>query len=241
MPDGTPVGRLDDPGVRDAYLDELLALVEAVEPIIVSVGIETDFFWQKHPDQWSAFRQMLCEAEGLIAALDEDIHVTTYFTLGSLLDDDGELDPDGAAAMRALQPCIDSVGYSTYPADGTLHLQDIPAGHFTVAAEVAPELPLIIPEFGYRSDGIYSEHEQEQFLRRVLEELSGYEVTAVVWYSLHDQSYLGVEQFFKDAFRFIGLRHFDGTPKRAHALLSRIHSAGRHRAPTRRLAPSRQK
>jgi hypothetical protein len=238
MPDGTPVGRLDDPMVRNAYLDELLALVEAVRPAIVSVGIETDFFWDKHPDQWSAFRDMLCEAEGLIEIADDSVHVTTYFTLSALLDEDGELDPDGTAAMRELRPCIDSVGYSTYPADGSRRLSDLPDGFFNAAAEVAPELPLIIPEFGYRSDGIYSEEEQEAFLRRVLEELSGFEVVAVVWYSLHDQSYLGVERWFQDAFRHIGLRHLDGTPKRSHALLQRIHDSGRHRHPAARLSPA---
>jgi len=62
MPDGTPVGRLDEVEVREAFLTELLALVEAVRPSIVSVGIETDFFWQRHPDQWPAFKEIAWRA-----------------------------------------------------------------------------------------------------------------------------------------------------------------------------------
>jgi hypothetical protein len=193
----------------------------------VSVGIETDFFWESHPDQWDAFREMLCTARDRIEAIDPDIHVTTYFTLSNLIKPDGSPDQEGQAAMRELLPCIESVGYSTYPADGTRRLEDLPAGYFTAASEVAPDLPLIIPEFGYRSDGVYSEEEQEAFLRSAIDELSGEQVIALVWYSLNDQTYLGVDAFFQDWFRHIGLRHLDGTPKRAHVLLGRLHNHGR--------------
>jgi hypothetical protein len=228
-PDGTPVDRLDDPGVADAYLDELLALVEEIEPRIVSVGIETDFFRDSHPDQWTDFRSMLCDARDRIEIFDPQIHVTTYFTLSHLVAADGAPIHDGQAALRELLPCIESVGYSTYPADGTRRLADLPDGFFTAASEVAPELPLIVPEFGYRSDGVYSEEEQEAFLRRALEELAGEQVVALVWYSLNDQTYFGVEGFFQDWFRHIGLRHLDGTPKRALRLLERVHNLGRRR------------
>jgi len=44
IPDGTPVESLDGP-TRAAYLAELEALVVAVGAEIVSVGIETNFFW----------------------------------------------------------------------------------------------------------------------------------------------------------------------------------------------------
>jgi hypothetical protein len=170
---------------------------------------------------------MLCTARDRIEAIDPDIHVTTYFTLSNLIKPDGSPDQEGQAAMRELLPCIESVGYSTYPADGTRRLEDLPAGYFTAASEVAPDLPLIIPEFGYRSDGVYSEEEQEAFLRSAIDELSGEQVIALVWYSLNDQTYLGVDAFFQDWFRHIGLRHLDGTPKRAHVLLERLHNHGR--------------
>lgn len=73
--------------------------------------------------------------------------------------------------MQELRPCLDSVGCSYYPADGVHHLDDIPAGMLTAAAGVDPDLPLIVPEFGYRSDAPYSEAEQEAFLRRAVAEL----------------------------------------------------------------------
>lgn len=232
MPDGTPVGRLDDPAVSAAYLDELAALTVGIRPEIVSVGIETDFFHDRHADQWDAFAAMLCAARTRLLALDPDIHVTTYFTLPTIVNPDGALNPVGQAAFAPLAACVDSIGYSYYPADGFGHLDDVPDGMFTAAAQLAPGLPLIIPEFGYRGgDAVYPEAEQEAFLRRALEELSTRPTVAAVWYSLHDQTYLGVDPSFKNAFSTIGLHRLDGTPKRAWALLSRLHRHGRHRRP----------
>lgn len=105
---------------------------------------------------------------------------------------------------------------------------------------MAPELPLIIPEFGYRSDGSYFEAEQEAFLRRAFEELRSERVVAAVWYSLNDQTYLGVDDFFQEAFRTIGLRNLDGTPKRAYRLLQRLHHLGRRLHRSRNWVPARQ-
>lgn len=220
LPDGTPVERLDAE-TRSAYVAELRALVDAVDPEIVSVGIETDFFWDAHPDQWSDFRTMLCDAADGLRQEHPGIHVTTYFTLPTLVHADLSLDDAGVDALQALRPCIDSVGYSYYPADGTTHVDDIPAGMFTAARAVAPELPLIVPELGYRSDPPYSEEEQETFLRRALDELGGDTVTAVVLYSLYDQSYLGAPEWFKEAFGHIGVLDVGGVPKRAFVLLTR--------------------
>ncbi len=237
LPDGTPAGRLDDPSVAEAYLDELLALAAVIRPRIVSVGIETDFFWQAHRDQWPAFRTMVCTARERLRALDPEVHVTTYFTLPTLVRPDGSPDADGQAALQELEPCIDSVGFSTYPADGVHHLDALPAGFFAAAADVDPALPLIVPECGFPTGGIYSEAEQAEFLRRLLDELAGHPTLAVVWYSLYDQTYLGVAPWFQDAFRTIGLHQLDWTPKAAAALMRRLHTLQSLRHPAGRVGP----
>lgn len=224
-PDGTPVDRLDETA-RAAYVDELEALVEAVGASLVSVGIETDFFLGRHHEQWGDYRAMLCSARDRLRARWPGIHVTTYFTLETLVHPDLAPNGDGQQAMRELLPCIDSVGFSYYPADGVHHLEAIPPGMMIAAAAVGPGLPLIVPEFGYRGgDQVYSEEEQEAFLRRALAELAGHPVVAAVWFSLYDQSYLGAAPFFQDAFRTIGLIRRDGAPKRALTLLARTRSA----------------
>jgi hypothetical protein len=228
-PDGEPVGRLDDPGVAEAYLDELDALVGAIDPEIVSVGIETDLFYERHPDQWDAFRDMLCAARARLKAEDPALHITTYFILDALVRLDGTIDPDGAEALRRLEPCIDSIGYSVYPADGTRHLDDYPNGYLSAASTIVPGLPLIVPECGFRSDAPYSEAEQEAFLRRLIAELENVPTRAVVWYSLYDQTYLGIDASFQEAFRHIGLRSLDGAPKASWALLRDTHALRRHR------------
>jgi len=126
-PDGTPVERLDS-AVRAGYVNELAALVEAVRPAIVSVGIETDFFLERHHGEWGDFRALLCEARERLQAGDPDLHVTTYFTLETLVHPDLSPNTEGQSAMRELMPCIDSVGFSYYPADGVHHLEQIPEG-----------------------------------------------------------------------------------------------------------------
>ena len=124
------------PGRLLPYLDELEALTEAMDPEIVSVGIETDFFWRAHPGQWPAFRDLLCTANTRLEARHPGIHVTTYFTLSSLVDSDGAPVQSGQDALRSLLPCIDSVGYSDYWADGNRHVEDIPPGYFLAAGQV---------------------------------------------------------------------------------------------------------
>ncbi len=227
LPDGTPVDRLD-PAARAAYVAELEALVQTIHPAIVSVGIETDFFLEAHGDEWQDFRTMLCAAGDRLKQADPDLHITTYFTLEGLIRPDLSANVAGQNALRALQPCIDSIGYSYYPADGVRHQEAIPDGLFSAAAEVIPGLPLIVPEFGYRGgDELYPEEEQEAFLRRALTQLETTEVVAAVWFSLYDQTYFGAADFFQDAFRSIGLLHADGTPKRAFAMLAGTQNGAR--------------
>ncbi len=237
LPDGSLPGRLDDAGVAEAYLDELEALAAVIEPDIVSVGIETDFFWRAHPDQWTAFRTLLCAARTRLKAQHPDIHVTTYFTLSALVDREGGSIQSGQAALRELLPCIDSVGYSDYPADGARRVEDIPSGYFVAASAVAPHLPLILPEFGYRADEVYSESEQEAYLRRVFAELGEHPVRAAILYSLYDQSYLGSPSWFREAFSGIGLFRLDGSPKRSYAL---IHRTRRQNGPLIHVEPRLQ-
>jgi len=160
--------------------------------------------------------------------------VTTYFTLDDLVANDLTPNVEGQAALRALLPllpCIDSVGFSFYPADGVRPVDDLPDGLMTAASVVAPELPLIVPEFGMRSDGIYSEADQEGFLRWALADLTAHPTVAAFWYSLHDQTYLGTGFYFQDAFRHVGMFDHKGVPKRIWKMLqrTRTESAGASR------------
>jgi hypothetical protein len=64
----------------------IILAVAAIGPEIVSVGIETDFFWRAHPDQWAVFRDLLCAAGARLRPQHPGIHVTTYFTLSAMVD-----------------------------------------------------------------------------------------------------------------------------------------------------------
>ncbi|MBN1426690.1 hypothetical protein JXA88_19255 [Candidatus Fermentibacteria bacterium] len=223
MPDGTPVTALTGE-VRRAYVDELVALVEAVAPEIVSVGIETNIFQTFCPGQWPDFLLMMQEARAALSVY-PDLHVTTYCTLDAVLTLDGRvLSPQESPWLQVLPYC-DSVAYSFYPqlADTTvLHID----GYFARPQLAAPGTPLLIPEFGCRSDTAqgFSESLQCRLLSKVVQDVASLEphTEAVIWFALYDFQYLGAPPWFKENFATLGLRDYAGTPKASHVAFQKM-------------------
>ncbi|MHC4608273.1 MAG: hypothetical protein ACYTAF_15290, partial [Planctomycetota bacterium] len=104
-----------------------------------------------------------------------------------------------------------------YP--GTSFYDKLADGYFTAAREVAPDLPLALPEFGALEgpNSPLDEEGQAKCLERILRELAGVKVSFACWYSLYDQSYIGAPDWFRKAFDRIGLHRMDGSAKPAWA------------------------
>lgn len=223
LPDGTPVEALT-PEVRSAYTAELLALVDAMEPIIVSVGIETSLLYAVRPDQWDNYVLLLEEVADALCS-HSPMHITTYFILDQMIDDEGIFDPEMRAAWDMVLPYCESVAFSYYPelADTVVYESE---GFFGSVQQLAPDKPLLIPEFGIRSDPEqgFSERIQYEFMSKVVSDVAATEPhpVAMIWYPMHDIQYLGAPEWFKEAFATIGLRHYAGTPKLAHAAFRKM-------------------
>ncbi|MBN2542280.1 T9SS type A sorting domain-containing protein [bacterium] len=215
-PDGTPVDSLS-PEVRAAYIDELMALVEEIDPIIVSIGVETSIFHRERPDQWGNYVRLMEEARDALTVYPH-IHVTAYFVLTQMVDIWGNFDSGLRAAWEEIMPYCESVAYSYYSLAGGMAV--IPENYFIIPKDIAPEKPLLIPEFGCRSDESagYDDDLQFEVTQEVISQVASTEPppVAICWYQMYDVQYLDAPVWFR-AFSSIGLRHFDWTPKKVHA------------------------
>ena len=227
LPDGSSPGSLNDPAVRRAYLDELYWLFDRLHPEMVLVGIEVSILHDRHPDQWDAYVQMEAEAYDTLKARDPATHVSAYHTLDWSVNPDGSLNQANAAVWRQLLPHLDSVAFSTYPSvslAGTGAL-DYPQGYVARPHDIAPDLPILVPEFGTAGGGDsgFTEAQQAEVLARMLVDLAAVRPVALIWFSLYDQPYFGVPAWFK-IFKHLGFRGQDGTPKPGLVLWNKLHA-----------------
>lgn len=229
LPDGTPIGSLQDADVRAAYREELLWLIEQVDPQVVIIGVELNILADADPDAWDAFVQMEADLYAEIKAANAETHVTTYATIDWFVDASGALIEGNAAQWQQLLPNLDSIAYSIYPGVflAGVPVADWPPGYFTRPAEIAPRLPLFVPEFGVPADGgdEFSEAGQADALRVMLAEFDATYTIALIWWQLYDLPYLGAPQFFKDSFSHIGMHDWFGTPRESFVVWQALHDA----------------
>lgn len=213
-----PAGGLDNPAIRDAYQEELLAVVGRIRPAHVRIGVEINIFYHEHPEMWPAYVTMYNDCYEAVKAAYPEIDVSAYTAR-----------PPGEAmiaALKQLVPRLDSLGYSFYY-DAPWEL---PAEHWTGILRVDRSKPLFIPEFGVRSTGgkvqmpdfgidrPVSDIEvtldtQRQALAFVLERFATLDTSALVWFSLYDQDYSGNPEWFNSSFTTIGLLDRNGNDK----------------------------
>ena len=171
MPDGTPVAALT-PEVRNAYIDELVALVAEMDPLFVSVGIEASIFYSVRPDQWENYILLMGEVRSALASYPE-LHVTSYFCLDDMIDDQGNFQQPMRDAWEEIMPYCDSVAYSFYP-DLSDTMFFAVEDYFAIPKVLSPDKPLLIPEFGIRSDTTqgFSEALQNVFMSHIVSEIA---------------------------------------------------------------------
>ena len=227
LPGGVPVGSLNDTWVKEAYIQEMLALCERVQPEYVIIGIEPDIFYDKHSDQWDAYVAMFKYLANTLTRQYPGIHVTAYFTQGWMVSSDATINQAHAAVWKQLLPELQSVAFSTYPEVMGLKGVNLASGFFSAAAQIAPDLPVFLPEFGVPGGpgGQLTREEQVALTTRIFEELSLVNLRWVCWFSVYDQTYLGVPQEYKIAFGKLGMHDLDGTAKPVWALWQAIYQS----------------
>ena len=102
-----------------------------------------------NPAVQSALENELLRLVDSIDQRDTSIHVTTYFTLRWMVDQEANVDTAKANVWRQLLPEPESVGYSAYQGNRFYpHPDSLAPGYFTSARQVAPNRPLFLNEFG---------------------------------------------------------------------------------------------
>jgi hypothetical protein len=221
LPGGSSPGTLLDANVRAALMAELLWLYERILPSYVITGIEMDILQIKHPDWWAPWVALHGAIYDAIKAQNAATHVTAYFRQEWAVTETGSLNAASAATWRMLLPKLDSIAFSSYP------VLRYPAGYFSRARDIAPNLPILAAEFGVAGGegATWTESQQVELLQRMIEELAAANPVALVYYQPFDMNYLGQPQFFKDTWSRIGLGRMDGSPKSSFVLwreLSRL-------------------
>lgn len=225
-PDGNPPPGvtpfdLTNAAVRNAYKQEILGLASLVHPKWVMVGIELDIFHDAHPDEWDECVAMYKEVYDELKIQHPGVKVGAYFCATWMVANDCTVNAANAADWQMLLPELDFLAYSAYPGTTYYPAADLAAGYFTAAQAVAPDLPLLLPEFGVQGGAGTSltESEQAAYLERIFEELSTTDVEVACWYAMYDQSYIGSPQWFIDEFGKLGMHRQDGTPKEVWAVM----------------------
>jgi hypothetical protein len=230
-PDGTSPGSLLEPEVREALADELLWLVDQARPEIVIVGIEADILGERHPEWWDAYVEMERSIYHAVKTRDAATHVTAYHRISWSVDEQGLLRPEAAALWRRLLGSLDSIAYSIYPNTALPGLSpaQLPSGYLTRPGDIAPDLPILVPELGAPVGSLsgYSEAEQVAWLHTMLVELGSRRLLALVWFQQYDRLYLEAPLWSQEAFNEIGLRDLAGTAKPALLLWRQVHALPR--------------
>lgn len=220
LPDRTPVGSLHDPSVFRALELELFALYDLIQPEYVMVGIEMDIMQHRLPDEWPAYVVLFKEVAAELVARNPEVHVSTYFTLPWMVNPEyGYIEHPRDEMWRQLLPELSSIAFSIYP--GLVEMIfDLPTyqllpGYFIKAGEIAPELPILIPEFGVPGggDALYSEERQAEILSTILAELDTANVEMVSWYSAYNNRLFDEVPWFSIAFQTVGIHYQSGEPK----------------------------
>ena len=129
-----------------------------------------------------------------------------------------------------LLPKLDSIAFSSYPAG---HFQNLAPEHYAVGyfskpSEIAPDLPIMLAEFGV-DGGIGSgltERQQAELLQRMIGEFAAVNPVALVYYQPFDMNYLGQPKWFKDLWSTTGLARLDGTAKDSYFVWSDLFRLG---------------
>ena len=209
--------------VREALVAYAIYVVTNYEPEYLAVGVEINMLRARSPEQFEGFLDAYVRVYDAVKGIRPATRVFPTFQLEDLL---GRLTQEHEPQWEALEAFgarLDVLAVSTYPylASSIRLVREIPADYYSqLRTRFAGEI--LVSEAGYASAGIEghswvgSEREQEQFLRRLLEDAEANAFSAVVWVAERDpaRSRQGGAAVLND----VGLRASDGTAKLAWAV-----------------------
>ena len=209
--------------VQEALVAYAIYIVTNYEPEYLAVGVEINMLRARSPGQFRGYIEAYNRVYDAVKSIRPATKVFPTFQLEDLLGRLTQEHPPQWEAIDAFGWRIDVLAISTYPylSSAIRLVREIPADYYSqLRARFAGEI--LISEAGYASATIEghswvgSEREQEQFLRRLLEDAEANGFSAVAWVAERDptQSRQGGAAVLND----VGLRLSDGADKLAWAV-----------------------
>lgn len=209
--------------VQQALVAYAIYIATNYEPEYLVLGVEINMLRARSPEQFRGFLQAYRRAYDAVKSIRPDIKVFPTFQLEDLLGQLTQQHPPQWEAVEAFGRRLDVLAISTYPylSSAIRLVREIPAGYYSQLRDRFGG-EILVSEAGYASATIEghswvgSEREQEQFLRRLLEDAEANGFGAVVWVAERDpmQSRQGGAAVLND----VGLRFSDGADKIAWAV-----------------------
>ena len=209
--------------VQQALVAYAIYIATNYEPEYLVLGVEINMLRARSPEQFRGFLQAYRRAYDAVKSIRPDTKVFPTFQLEDLLGQLTQQHPPQWEAVEAFGWRLDVLAISTYPylSSAIRLVREIPADYYSQLRDRFPG-EILISEAGYASATIEghswvgSEREQEQFLRRLLEDAEANGFGAVVWVAERDpmQSRQGGAAVLND----VGLRLSDGADKLSWAV-----------------------
>ena len=218
----------------DAMKQRVVGIIDRVVPLMargrvqyLSLGNEVDVYFAAHPDELAAYGRLMEHAMAHVRTVYPHVKTGVTVTFDSVRTD--------AAMVVALNRASDVFMLTYYPiTDGKVRDPQAPFVDIPEAMRVAGGKPLVFQEAGYPSAALLGSTEEKQaaFVTAMLAAQAKFPdaVAYVNLFAQHDfntnmcnqlTAYYGVEAnpYFAASICTLGLKHSDGTPKKAWALL----------------------
>lgn len=212
----------DNQATRDDYLSMVTEFAREYQPPFLFLGNETNSYYRVHSAaEWESWLSEYSACYDSVKAVSANTVIFTTFSYelvkgtgrynGWTWPADWQPVDDMAATER-----VDALGFTSYPYFEYDTPAEIPENYYD---EIAGHWdgPVIFTEIGWLGGESFpypgGEEDQAQFISRFFDLTGDLELRYAAWLFLHDWD--GQDDL--PAFRFIGLRENDGTPRPADA------------------------
>jgi len=176
---------------KKIYMDSTIEFVKKYKPKYFAMGVETNIFAKKNPDDFEEFVPFYNEVYDAIKQASPDTKVFTVFQLenmkGLKMWEIEESEPHWEMIDRFKS---DIVAFTTYPGIFYKDPEDIPADHYTEIKQHTSK-PIAFTEIGWHSATSpkgweSSEEEQAEFIRTFFDLTKDLNVEIAVWSFMYD-------------------------------------------------------
>jgi hypothetical protein len=211
VPTGVGGKSFTESAVRDAYQQKVLELA-GLRPDYLGLATEVNFLAQ-NPPEYDALHSLLCETYSAVKQKFPQQIVTFSFQWEFLHTQPRQ------EMLKSFAQCLADSSWTADP-NGPVHAPaKIPADYYREVRKLLPTQPLGFAELGWNSEVDSTEELQARYYARIPELMRGVHPDFLLIAMMHDvDAFSGELRNLNSS----GIRHNDGTPKKAWDVILRI-------------------